>query len=338
MKPHVQNLRDTALFLQLMDLNGITQRRCRNLTVLRTAVVGTDRQVLDNTEALSDSGFFIRDFFGSETADRFHPSRQLSTFRAEDFDLVIYAPASGEEAARLSPLFAEYYVNKPHPHCTLLFVPRIRNGFYTALEKLVSLPTCLNVRKLCIIASLLAQTNYGAVVECGTYMGGTTVLMGALLRQWSDQRPVLTFDTFEGMPAPVAQDGETVYVAGLFTETSYAHILKLIAKHNLTDRISVFKGLVQDNLPGALQQHGAISFALVDTDQYLGTIESLKQIVPRLVTSGIIVVDDYGVAGVRLAVDEAKALFPSLKGALLSENFYVLWDQVDSHFLSNTAP
>jgi O-methyltransferase len=198
------------------------------------------------------------------------------------------------------------------------------------------LPTCLNLRKLCVIASLLSQTNGGAVVECGAFMGGTTVLLGALLRQWADSRHVLAFDTFEGMPAPVAKDGETVYVAGLFTQTSYEHMVKLIADNDLTSRISIYKGLVQDNLPTALKTHGTISFALVDTDQYLGTIESLKQIVPRLATSGLIVVDDYGVSGVRLAVDEAKTLFPTLKGVLLSENFYVLWNKVDQHFLSNT--
>ena len=320
-----------------MDLNAIAQRRCRNLTVLRTAVVGSDRQVLDSTEALTDSGFAIRDFFGGDPNDRFHRGRPLSEFRAADFDVVMFAPASTEEAARITPDFITYYLNYPHPNCALILVPGIRDGFRLALDSLNGLPTCLNLRKLCVIASLLSQTNAGAVVECGAYLGGTKILMGALLRQWSDPRPILTFDTFEGMPAPVSKDGDTVYVAGLFTETSHAHIIKLVAQHDLTSRINIYKGLVQDNLPGALQQHGAISFALVDTDQYLGTIESLKQIVPRLATSGLIIVDDYGVAGVKLAVDEAKELFPRLKGALLSENFYVLWDRVDDHFLSNTA-
>ncbi len=337
MKPHLQTLHNNAFFLQLMDIIGVEQRRCRNLTILRTATVGGDRQVLDTAEALADSGFVIRDFFGGDPADRFHPSRPLSDFRAADFDVVLFAPASNEEANRLTPDFIKYYLNRPHPHCALILVPGIRDGFRAALESLNSLLSCLNFRKLCVIASLLSQTSGGAVVECGAFMGGTTVLLGALLRQWGDPRTVLTFDTFEGMPAPVAKDGDTVYVAGLFTETSYEHISRLIAQNALTDRIAVHKGLVQDNLPGALQTHGAISFALVDTDQYLGTIESLKQIVPRLATSGMIIVDDYGVAGVRLAIDEAKALFPGLKGALLSENFYVLWNKVDEHFLSNSA-
>jgi predicted O-methyltransferase YrrM len=338
MKPHVQTLQNTAFSLQLMDIIGTAQRRCRNLPILRTAIVGGDPQILDITEALTDSGFAIQGFFAGDPADIFHPSRPLSEFRAANFDIVLFAPASNAEANRITPDFSEYYLNRPHPDCTLVLVPGICDGFRSALENLSSLLTCLNLRKLCVIASLLSQTSGGAVVECGAFMGGTTVLLGSLLRQWGDPRPVLTFDTFEGMPAPVAKDGETVYVAGLFTETSYEHISRLITQNALTDRIAVHKGLVQDNLPRAFQAHNTISFALVDTDQYLGTIESLKQIVPRLATSGIIIIDDYGVSGVRLAVDEAKTLFPSLKGALMSENFYALWDRVDDHFLSNTVP
>lgn len=337
MKPHLQALIETSFFLQLMDLVGITHRRCRNLSVLRTALVGTDRKILDASEALTDCGFVVKGFFGGDTNDRFHPSRPWSEFRAADFDIVLLAPRSPAEYDQLAPGLLEHYLNQPHPDCPLLHIPGMRDGFWSALNSLSSLPSCLNVRKLCVIASLLAQTKGGTVVECGSYQGGTALLMGALLRQWQDSRNVHAFDTFEGMPAPAAKDGSTIYVAGLFTETSQQKVIDLMAAHGLSSRVQIHKGLVQDKLPGALPADESISFALVDTDQYLGTSECLKQIVPRLATNGLIVVDDYGLSGVQLAVAEACALFPDLKGALLSENFYVLWSGRDEHFLSNTS-
>ena len=47
----------------------------------------------------------------------------------------------------------------------------------------------------------------GAVVECGVWRGGSTMMMAhALLAQGSRNRDLYLYDTFEGMPEPTAKD------------------------------------------------------------------------------------------------------------------------------------
>jgi hypothetical protein len=84
-----------------------------------------------------------------------------------------------------------------------------------------------------------------------------------------------------------------------------------------------------------LVEEPKISFALVDTDQYQGTLASLKLIVPKLQENGIILVDDYQVEGVNTAVSEIRKLFPMLGGAEMSMNFYMLWGPTNRGFLSS---
>jgi hypothetical protein len=67
--------------------------------------------------------------------------------------------------------------------------------------------------------------------------------------------------------------------------------------------ISFVKGAVEDTLPG----HAPDKIALLrlDTDWYESTRHELIHLYPRLETSGVLIIDDYGhYDGTRKAVDE----------------------------------
>lgn len=306
---------------------------------LLAGVVGHDPHLFGSLEALRDFGFAIGGHYGSREDDPFHPSRPLAELDAGRYDvLIVGAGSAGAEEAVVADLRKAAERNYPDGlPCPVLRIQKMRSSLYTALSKLKAghFISCLNPRKMALVALCLSWTRDGCVVECGTYLGGTSMLMGTLLREWGDPRRIHTIDTFEGMPQPTGPDGETVYQAGMFSNTSYETVKRHFAAQGLSQTVKAHKGLAQETLSEVWRDEGAVSFALVDTDQYAGTAGSLKEILPRLAKNGIILVDDYSVDGVRRAVEEAAAEWPSLKGALITYNLYMLWNQTDQGFLSN---
>jgi hypothetical protein len=295
---------------------------------LRAAVLGADPRFFTDLEAVMDSGLVEITHFWGHAGDIFHPSQPVDQFRFDDYDIVVVLAqdANVETEILTSIQDASARVTRP---CPIVLMSRLRHSYFSALNNVLPehYGTCLNPRKLgFIVASLFITRDWpGYVVECGVYQGGTSILMALLLDQWGDPRRIVSFDTFDGMPAPVLADGTTPYQAGLFTDTSLDAVQGHVDAHGAASRIQLHKGLVQDCLPRVLTSEQAVSFALVDTDQYVGTAAGLAQIVPKLATGGLIMVDDYGVEGVRRAIEEAKMEFPRLRGALLTTNFYLLW-------------
>ena len=159
----------------------------------------------------------------------------------------------------------------------------------------------------------------GDIVECGVWRGGSSRLAAAtLMALGSSDRTLFLFDTFEGMPAPGAADvrhstGEAAATildrsepeADVNNEWAYAPLSGVQATLAETGypRVEFVQGRVEDTLPAAAPRE--IAVLRLDTDWYESTRHELEHLYPRLVDSGVLIVDDYGYwQGARQAVDE----------------------------------
>lgn len=140
----------------------------------------------------------------------------------------------------------------------------------------------------------------GDVVECGVYKGGTALLLARAMARSSANGRLLLFDTFQGLPE--ASEGVDSLGEGGFNETSLDAVRALLSAYSF---VSIRPGLIPDSFAGLDVER--IAFAHVDLDLYQSIQGALAYIYPRMVPSGIIVLDDYGFPscpGARRAVEE----------------------------------
>ena len=159
----------------------------------------------------------------------------------------------------------------------------------------------------------------GSIVECGVWRGGTMMAVAKMLQQcgYTDKELYL-FDTYEGMPSPSEADvdfhgrpAKNVFVKRKRENNSsdwcYASLADV--KKNLesvgyeANKIHYIVGKVEETLPE--QAPNEISILRLDTDWYESTKHELIHLFPRLVTGGVLIIDDYGHwEGARKAVHE----------------------------------
>ena len=164
----------------------------------------------------------------------------------------------------------------------------------------------------------------GAVVECGVWRGGCSMLMILGLIDAGDvSRDVWLYDTFEGMTDP--QERDAFLADGVAAET----MLNRSPKSGATDdewtvwcvadeadvtsglhdtgypmeRVRLIRGPVEQTLAANLPDR--IAIARLDTDWYSSTKAELEFLYDRISPGGVLVLDDYDDwAGARDAVDE----------------------------------
>ncbi|MGP4002406.1 TylF/MycF/NovP-related O-methyltransferase [Streptomyces sp. 8N706] len=157
----------------------------------------------------------------------------------------------------------------------------------------------------------------GAVVECGVWRGGSMQAVAhTLLSAGDTSRDLYLFDTFEGMPPPTEKDrrrdGESA--ADLLARRSKDAPIWAIATLDDVregfaqvpypqERLHFVPGRVEDTIPDGAPEE--ISILRLDTDWYASTRHELEYLYPRLVSGGVLLIDDYGWwQGSREAVDE----------------------------------
>ncbi|NJK33736.1 MAG: macrocin O-methyltransferase [Oscillatoriales cyanobacterium SM2_2_1] len=167
---------------------------------------------------------------------------------------------------------------------------------------------------------LLMATKYvsqskldGAIVECGTWKGGSMMATALMLRQLGDvKRDIYLFDTYEGMSPPTEKDRSFLdvsaedYIADDM-EVYIAPIEEVRSNLESTnypkEKLHFIKGKVEDTIP----EHAPEKIALLrlDTDWYESTKHELEHLFCRLVYGGVLIIDDYGFwKGCKQATDE----------------------------------
>lgn len=160
----------------------------------------------------------------------------------------------------------------------------------------------------------------GAFVECGVWRGGCSMAATlSLLRNASTHREIYLYDTFEGMSAPTEVDVEAgtgqaaSAILGQHGKSKDNHYWAFApledVKNNIISSgypqnlVHFIQGKVEDTIPGILPEK--IAILRLDTDWYESTRHELTYLYPRLVSGGILILDDYGFwKGAKKAVDE----------------------------------
>ncbi|MFZ0807059.1 MAG: TylF/MycF/NovP-related O-methyltransferase, partial [Candidatus Sulfotelmatobacter sp.] len=145
----------------------------------------------------------------------------------------------------------------------------------------------------------------GDVVECGSARGGSAALMALTLQRLGVRRNLWLFDTFEGLPAPTANDPDFEF-ASFFKGTCIGtldEVRALFHKLKADSGVVFVKGLFQETLP--LCEVSQIAVLHVDGDWYESVRTCLDHLYDKVVPNGVIQFDDYGYwKGARRAVDE----------------------------------
>lgn len=149
--------------------------------------------------------------------------------------------------------------------------------------------TVLNAQRLTHLAELAATAQAGAIVECGTARGGSAAMMAT-----HSSAHLWLYDTFTGLPTPTAIDGPRAldYVgANLACEDDVHAAMQTVdvPRSRYTIRAGMFNDTFVDN-------DGPASVALlhIDADWYASVHFSLRHWYPRVVSGGVIVLDDFG--------------------------------------------
>jgi O-methyltransferase len=172
--------------------------------------------------------------------------------------------------------------------------------------------------------ALISATKYvsrydvpGDIVEFGVWRGGGMKAVALTLEAADDfSRDLYLYDTFEGMTAPTDKDVrfDGAPAAGLLETSGKDTAVWAVAsledvQERFTDgrypqdKIHFIKGPVEETVPEHLPEQ--ISILRLDTDWYESTDHEFKHAYDRLVSGGVLMIDDYGWwQGSRTATDE----------------------------------
>lgn len=162
----------------------------------------------------------------------------------------------------------------------------------------------------------------GAFVETGVCKGGSAALMAmALLHYNAGDRNLHFFDSFEGLPNPSPKeyqnwmfldwgitkdkaDGKLVVSGALkATKQDAEEAVFKIAKYP-KEFVKFHVGWFQDTVPLAAKTIGPIALLRLDGDLYESTLVCLQHLYPLVVEGGFVIIDDYGLIGCRMAIEE----------------------------------
>lgn len=128
--------------------------------------------------------------------------------------------------------------------------------------------------------------------EIGVFKGGTSHFIALCADGMKLNSRLHSFDTFEGhidVDIVPGVDREDVHTSGLFKETDFAKVGDYLKDFS---NILLYKGRFQDTCPEIEEEQ--FYFVHSDVDLYEPTRHILEFMNHRLVSGGIVVVDDYG--------------------------------------------
>ncbi|OBJ37696.1 TylF/MycF/NovP-related O-methyltransferase [Mycobacterium colombiense] len=154
---------------------------------------------------------------------------------------------------------------------------------------------------------LSARGIRGDIVECGVLFGGASMLIAKTLLSLGDtSRELWLYDSFQGFVGEQATDDVTWYgdsIDARFSDFADIATANVSSTRYPSEKLRVVKGDVEKT--AARNENGDIALLRLDTDTHYSTKAELEHFYPKLVSGGILIIDDYGHAfGARRAVDE----------------------------------
>jgi hypothetical protein len=133
----------------------------------------------------------------------------------------------------------------------------------------------------------------GAVIECGSFKGGSTARLSLVCDRVG--RELVVFDSFEGLPEPEPWDAEhAIGRHRVFERGEYAgsldEVRTNVAAHGAVGVCRFVPGWFAETMPSSVPERVVV--ALVDADLVTSTRDALQALWPRLVPGGIVFVHD----------------------------------------------
>jgi hypothetical protein len=153
----------------------------------------------------------------------------------------------------------------------------------------------------------------GAIVECGVFKGASLSRFAGFRDLFGNNlsRKIIGFDMFGPFPETNFEDDKSYrqkFIDGAGDESIGIDQLKSILSHKGVDKnVELIAGDITKTVPDYINKnpHLKISLLNLDTDIYEPAVTILEELYSRIVTGGILILDDYGTfPGETKAVDE----------------------------------
>jgi hypothetical protein len=128
----------------------------------------------------------------------------------------------------------------------------------------------------------------GAVVECGSYLGGSTANLSLACDVVG--RDLIVYDSFEGLPPPTANDKYAKPDATGFLRAELEVVRDNVRRFGAIERCSFRKGWFSDTLP---QHTEPIVLAFLDVDYQASLDDCIRNLWPHLTDRGYVFIDEY---------------------------------------------
>lgn len=158
----------------------------------------------------------------------------------------------------------------------------------------------------------------GDMIEIGAYRGGTAALIAHAITISNQQADLFVCDTFNGVVK--AGSNDTAYQGGEHADTTVSRVHELVGRFLDPSRIHIEVGVFPEDIGSALSSK-LFKFAHIDVDVYQSALDCVRYLWPMLVTSGVIIFDDYGLQGTEGMTKAAEELAATYENAMLVYNF-----------------
>ena len=153
----------------------------------------------------------------------------------------------------------------------------------------------------------------GSIVECGVFKG-TSLARFAMFRSLFGNpfsKKIIAFDTFDHFPDTNYEPDkrkreEFISVAGEHS-ISTEQMMEVLKHKSCDSFVELVAGDICNTVPRYIAEHPELKISLLnlDTDIYEPAVVILQNLYPRIVTGGVVILDDYGIfPGETRAVDE----------------------------------
>jgi archaellum component FlaC len=141
-----------------------------------------------------------------------------------------------------------------------------------------------------LVRYYLPRLGPGAIVEFGSYRGGSAIFMAALCQRLGLQIKVYGLDTFAGMPS--TDQAIDAHHAGDFQDTSFEELRNHVTQCGLDPWLAFVPGRFEETAPAVLAASGPVLLAHIDCDIESAVAYSYDVVKPRMAEGGYIVFDD----------------------------------------------
>lgn len=238
--------------------------------------------------------------------------QSVATQRVEILsELFVLAAAKGDALEAMAHFKTLVTIYKDKPLADALVEARYFRACFAIRNRPV--PIERKHRHMALVAQLRSVFGHaGEIAECGCYRGLSAWMICETLNEENggfDGTGFHIFDSFAGLSEPSAEDllteatEDRARLAKMLHKGRFAH-----AEDKVRRNLAAFPGITYHAgwLPQSLegQPERRYRFVHVDVDLYAPSLGALEYFYPRLVPGGLILTDDYGWPGSRLAFDE----------------------------------